>query len=668
MHLNLKTISSKLMFWGGLLVFVICLTLGLSSYFQAKKSIMITIEESLPGKAEDGAKLIAAKIEKDLAILDSYAQNEAIVSMDAGKQLAVFQHMQKQYGYKEIWVAKSDGEVMLTNGNKINIASRDYFKKALQGETNLSDPVISQADNMMIVVMASPIRDKNNNIIAILMASYDGKKISEITNHITFGKSGYAFILNKQGTKLAHPQYELVMKMDNDLENIKKNPNLTEVVELEKRMIAGEKGYGAYFYNGIDKEMGFAPIPGTDWSLGVAIPMEELLAPLNSLRLGILLVFLVMLVIGLSLNYNTGRLISRPIVTAIHHANQMGQGDFTADIAPVFLARPDEIGDLARALDEMTKSMRSMIGNISISTHELAASSEELLSSGENVAANMQETSASTEEIAAGMEEVSAAIEQINASSQDINSNLIQVDRQAQTGHEDAQKIEARAIKVQEASQLSQAAAIKMYTEIKEKVLLAIEDAKVVDEISGLAQNIAGIADQTNLLALNAAIEAARAGEQGRGFAVVADEVRKLAENSSDSVTAIQTLTKQVHAAIVNLINNASALLKFINEDVVRDYDMLVELGSQYKEDADMVSGLTESISLSIKNVMNAMQEINRAIDSTSATIEETAAGTQEIAKGSEQAAAAACEISQASGKLASQAEHLNLLVTKFKM
>ncbi len=664
----MKSIGAKLMFYGGIVVVVVCLVVGLGSYLQTKSSLQSIINETMPSKAEDGAKLISSYLKKDMAVLDNIALTNDIATMNWSKQKPLLQKLQVKMGYKDIGIAVPDGQLSLANDKKVNIADRAYFKLAMQGQSSVSNPIVSKADNSIVISVASPIKNSKNKVIGVLMATFDGKKLSEISNQVKYGKTGYAFMIDQQGTTIAHPKYEQVLNMDNAFENLKKDPELAQLVELEKRMVAGEKGYGTYSYKGLDKEMGFAPVEGTSWSVAVVCDTDELMASLNKIRNGIIIIAIIMLILGMAGNYNTGRLIARAIATSSDHARTMGEGDFTGHLDQRFLSREDEVGVLAKALDQMTKSIRTMLSDISNNTHELAASSEELLASGENVAASMQQSSASTEEIAAGMQEISAAMEEINASSQDINTNLLQVNKDAENGHEEAQKIEKRALKVQQASQNSQAGAIRMYNEIKDKVLLAIEEARVVDEISSLAENIAGIANQTNLLALNAAIEAARAGEQGRGFAVVAEEVRQLAEDSAEAVTGIQQLTKQVQGSIANLVSNSNSLLQFINEDVVKDYDMMVNIGSQYKEDADMVTALTDKVNNNIRTVIIAMQEINRAIDVTSGTIEQTAAGAQEIAKGSEQAASAAVDISQASRKLADNAEHLGVLVGQFKI
>jgi methyl-accepting chemotaxis protein len=663
---NMK-LSTKFMFYGSIVVLVICTVLGVNSYLQAKKGLEAMVQETMTAKAQDAARLIANKIEIDLNELHNIAESPAMVSMNHLEQQSFLADIKNQIKYKDIAVATPDGSIIMSDGHNYNIANKEFFKLAMQGESNITEPILTRPDGRMQVYLATPIISLSK-ILGVLVATYNGNNLYDVTNNLSFGKTGYAFVINEQGTKIIHPQYEMVTAMDNDLKNVQKNPALKDLVALQKRMIAGEQGFGAYTYNGIDKVMGFAPIPGTKWSLAVTSPVQELMNSLDELKNGIIVITLIMLLIGLLANYNMGYQISRSIVASVAQAKLMEQGDFTQDVAPAFLARNDELGELSRALDRVTKSIRNLVGEISNSTHELAASSQELLAAGEDIAANMKQSSTSTAEIAAGMEEISAAMEEINASSQDMNLRLMKVNAEAENGHAEAKNIEARALRVQQLSQSSQAAALSMYDEIKGKVLLAIEDARVVSQISGLAENIAGIAKQTNLLALNAAIEAARAGEQGRGFAVVAEEVRRLAEDSAAAVNGIQQLTKQVQSSITNLVNNANSLLTFINEDVVRDYDLLVEFGSQYKADADMSHALTETISSNIATVILAIQEINRAIDATSATVQQTATGAQQIAKGSEKTAGAAGDINRASHTLADNAEKLRKLVDLLKV
>lgn len=660
-------LQTKMMLFSSVIVLLICTVLGINSYMQAKKGLEEVVRETLIAKAEDSARLIGNKIKFDLDALNSIAQSPAVISMDSSIQEPFLNSVKSSMGYKELAVATPKGIIIMSDGRSYNVARKEYFQLAIQGNHSISEPILNQDDGSMQIYLSCPIITESK-ILGVLIASYDGRNLYDISKNLNFSQSGYAFAINKYGTKILHPRYEMVLTADNDLANTNPTPDMNKLIALQTRMIKGEKGFGEYTYKGIDKVMGFAPIPETSWSLAVTAPTNELMKSLTGLEAGIIIITIVMLLLGLLANYIFGQRISRNIVAAIKQAKLMEQGDFSQNVDPSFLNRNDELGELSRALNRVTITTRNSIALLYDSIHELASSSQELLAAGENISSNMKQSTSSTAEIAAGMEEISAAMEEINAASQDMESGLTRISKETNHVHTEAINIEKRALQVHELSLGFQAAALSMYNEIKAKVLLAIDEAQVVKEISGLAEDIAGIADQTNLLALNAAIEAARAGDQGRGFAVVAEEVRRLAEDSAVAVHGIQKLTNQVQNSIANLINNANALLIFINEDIVRDYRKLVEFGSQYKADADMTHSLTETVSNNIQTIIRVISEIGLAIDATSSTIQQTAAGAQQIARGSETTAALAATINTASNDLAENAGKLQVLISQIKI
>jgi methyl-accepting chemotaxis protein len=665
--MNKMKLSGKLMLYVSMIVLVMCTVLGINSYIQAKKGLEAMVQETITNKAQDTARLIGNEIQMDLDALNDIARSTAIVSMNKPVQEAFLADIKSSMNYTDLAVATPDGGIQLSDGRHYNIARKEYFQLAMNGTRIISEPMLNQATGGMQIYIACPIIS-GNKVLGVLVAINDAKNLYNLSKNFSYSKTGDAFAVNQYGTKILHPRFEMVLAMDNDFVNEAQDPSLKELVALEKRMIKGENGFGTYTYKGIYKCMGFAPIPGTKWSLAVTAPMDELMQSLSELRNRIIIITFAMLLLGLLAAYFIGYRISSNIIVSIKQAKLMEHGDFTQDVDPAFLKRGDELGELSRALDRVTVTTRKLMSIISNSSHELAASSQELLATSDNISSNMKQSTSATAEIAAGMEEISAAMEEINASSQDMELTLARVKAEANNVSAEAANIESRAMQVHELSQSSQTAALGMYNEIKEKVLQAIEDAQVVKEISALAQDIAGIANQTNLLALNAAIEAARAGAQGRGFAVVAEEVRRLAENSAAAVNDIQKLTKQVQYSIANLVNNANALLDFINEDVIRDYNLLVEFGSQYKADADMTYALTETVNKNIQTVIEAISEINRAIDATSSTVQQTAAGAQQIARGSGITADLAASISTASHDLAKNAENLRKLISTIKV
>ncbi|HWR40148.1 MAG TPA: methyl-accepting chemotaxis protein [Patescibacteria group bacterium] len=373
-------------------------------------------------------------------------------------------------------------------------------------------------------------------------------------------------------------------------------------------------------------------------------------------------------IIGSASAVVTTRSIVRPLKAAVGYFERMAASDFSMQVSSEALERKDEIGDMARAMNKMIANMREVIRTLSVSAEHLAAASQELSASASQSANGANSVAASTEQISAGLETVSASAEEITASAENAGANLTQISHNAANGNQVAKGVEQQAVNLQQSAQGSRQSAVLLYDDISKRVVRAIADAKIVDEISGMASSIANIAGQTNLLALNAAIEAARAGEQGRGFAVVAEEVRKLAEESAKAVGGIQDLTKKVQAAIGVLVDNSDELLRFINGTVRKDYDAFVNVGEQYKKDADSFLHITSEIGAKLHQVSEEMNEINKAIESVAATIEESASGTQVISHGTVDVSQSLQEITRAANTLAETAGGLNQLVMRFKI
>jgi len=663
-----KSVTARFVVYIASLLIIICGSLGLIAINTASNALINNIIQQLPAKAEDGANLVASKIAARLESVVTLSHMPGMESMDWSAQFAVLAKEQERLDFMHMGVATADGECRFTNGATANLLDRDYFMRALAGEACMSDPVINRVDGSLSFVFASPIYDDSEQVQGVLVGLSDSLELSEIAGSVTFGETGYAYILNKEGTTIAHPNISLVVNGDNDFENVKEDPSLAPLVELEKKMVAQQTGFGEYVYGGEVNYLGYAPIPGTLWSIAVTSTEDEALADVDKLRIAIVAVTLIALLIGIIFAFVLGRIIGQAVGKISRNLDKVAAGDLTGEFDDKALERQDEFGVSARSLKQMITGLRNMVNSITNSSHEVAGASQQLAAQGENIAATMEQVAASSQQIAAGMEELAASTQQITASGQEIDAALNLLHQEAAEGHRQAGEIEKRALQVQQGAEKSQQNAVQVYDAIQAKLEKSIAEARVVEQISNLAENIAGIADQTNLLALNAAIEAARAGEQGRGFAVVAEEVRKLAEDSSQAVAGIQSLTRQVQDAIGVLIDNSHDALNFMTEDVMRDYKLMVNIGKQYKQDSEAVYDLTEKISQNVNQVMSAMQEINRSIEATAATVEESTAGSQEIARGSEAAAQAAEEINQASRRMAENAEQLTKLIAQFKL
>lgn len=328
--------------------------------------------------------------------------------------------------------------------------------------------------------------------------------------------------------------------------------------------------------------------------------------------------------------------------------------------------REDEIGVLSEELNTVIGSLEAIAREVLESSAQVANSAGQLSTSAQEVNSSTMEISSSVQQIAQGAELQARKVEETTANMQEVTVSVQQVAQEAETAAETSEEAAAIAAKGDDATAL----AMSKMSEVEEVITRSAEAVKILgarsEEIGHIVDMITQIADQTNLLALNAAIEAARAGESGRGFSVVAEEVRKLAEGSGKAAEQIGTLIREVQqgtADAVAAMQEGTKEVSSCSTVVHESGDALKQISAGVRETARLARSIAQAMSQQAKRI----EEVDKAMGDIAAVVEENAASAQETAAAAEEQTACMEEITSSSQELAEMAERLEKAVGRFK-
>ncbi len=391
---------------------------------------------------------------------------------------------------------------------------------------------------------------------------------------------------------------------------------------------------------------------------------DVMVAGQNKQLIGIVVGILIF-VIAIIVELLSARGISRPIITLTERLQQMTNGDLSGP--PLKIQSKDEVGQLMAATNTMADILNRLLQHIQTVSNDVATQSEELLQSTTEVKTGTEQIVNTMTEIAGGTEELASHTTAIATSMNDFAGKVTAVHQSNKDVQHYSQDVKALAKEGRDlmSSSTKQMGAIQRI--VKDAVDPVDGLSKQTQEISKLVTVIQSIASQTNLLALNAAIEAARAGEQGKGFAVVADEVRKLAEQVSFSVGDITNIVRNIQ----DDSNRVTASLEQGYGEVEKGTRQITTTNATFHHIADAIEAIATNIeqtSSELDDVVHNTDTINKSVDEMAAISEQSAAGIQETSATIEQAASSMEEIKHSSEYLAEMAEQLNSLIRRFKL
>jgi methyl-accepting chemotaxis protein len=507
------------------------------------------------------------------------------------------------------------------------LGDRSYFKKAMSGKYALSDVLISRVTGSPVVIAAAPIYS-DGEVQSVLIGRLDAGIFSEVTDPLGYGEYGNAFIINGGGVFIAHENREFVNDRRNYIDEVNDNSGLAEIAAMLSRMIAGEKGIEKFCYRGVEQIFVYTPIPGTDWSLAINSLSSEVYSETQILLYQLMVATVLAITIGIVVTVTISRGITDPITQIQMQFTMIAKGDLT----PRFIIkRSDEIAMLQNAINTTLDTLSELM-------RKIRSESGRLVNNSDTLSDNMDETSIVVDRIVSAIDNVqdltlsqSAGVEEAHASINQITSSISRlnqlIEEQVTNVEESSSSIEQiitnnRSVTDALEKNTEKANVLRDNSENGREQLqdVSIKIGEIVKQSAHLIEVtdvIETIASQTNLLSMNAAIEAAHAGEAGKGFSVVADEIRKLAENSGEQAKTISNVLKSISASIEEVkhtTDNALTQFSRIVDQIQLVLDEENHIRNTMDEQAigshdilEMLKGLKQ-ISIEVKDKSNEMQ------------------------------------------------------------
>ncbi|NLD91438.1 MAG: methyl-accepting chemotaxis protein [Fibrobacter sp.] len=595
-----------------LLLSIVALGVGIISYLLAFNAMEKQQVETAPQMAIQGSQIIRNKLDSYLFTINAIAERNDIRSMDWNIQKPVLEQEIKRVGFLGMGIIDPGGNAIYPDGSTASLGDRAYFKDAIKGKSCFSEVIISRVNNKPVMMVAAPVKNKNNQIAAVLIARLDGTWLSDITDNIGFGKGGYSYIIDSKGTFIAHVDREFVSKQRNFIIESEKDSSYADISRILQTMTDGTTGYGEYRFSGADQFIGYTLIPETTWSIAVGAGKKQAFKLITTMRSYIIFLSFGFIIIGAVISILISRSIVRPVIktTAMLKDISEGDGDLTKRLE---INTNNEIGDLAQYFNKFIEKLQDIIISIKDNADVVAVSAAKFSTVSSGISSTIKEINAETKTVASTTEKSSENIKSLAATAEEISGATNGV----------ASAVEEMSLSLNEVLKNCQ----KEFMIVEDATSQVQNSTSIISQLDAGAKSISRIVDiidniakQTNLLALNATIESASAGEAGRGFAVVANEVKNLSKKTS---LATQDIAKQVKdmqmnaESAVQAIGNFSKMINDIN-DVSKTIVIAVE------EQSKAVNEITKnisSVSSGTRNVAENVSESARNLTHVSETI-----------------------------------------------
>lgn len=603
----------------------------------AKQSILKIQETSLTSEVQAACEKINGNLDRKGMLVKQLANDQSIIDFMAAvpsreavkntpgydKVLKTLQNTKESNGNDidlVYFVSESGNVIIKHNEQEVpqdwNLLNRQwYLDTKAKGDTFYTAPYKDATTGKMVVSVTQPVIKDGKNLGATGIDLTIEEIVSIISNY-KVGSNGYLVLLDRDGVIMYHPDKSYILQ---------KVPDVLK--DVGQNMVEGKKSVVSRVVNGQSKILAYAPISSNGWSIMAVQPEKEVLKPVTSIRNLIIAVYAVALLVLFIFTYLRMKKTLKDIPSIINGMNMVKSGKLNTILT---VKSEDEIGQIQENFNIMTNTIKNLIistqnvsGKISLFSNQLFevvksvnASSKETSKAIENISIGAINQAKDAEDAASVALELDTKFEEILKTSDILNITV----REA----ESINKLGLKAVEVlKEKNNFTNTASESIEQTVKKLEVKSNNIKTILDTITSISQ-------QTNLLALNASIEAARAGEAGRGFSVVADEIRKLAEASSNSAEEIKNIVVSIQSEVREAVSKSSenrAVIEEQNESVKNVNESFNRISKNIN---DMILKIDES-SRAISELSTFKEAIVSRVTSISSVSEETAAATERV-------------------------------------
>ena len=632
------SIRFKLILIFGLLIAIASLVEGLLAIRTARKAVTEKVETHLIDKAADTTEIIQGRVTALFQFLQGISRMPVFTNETASfteKMAALQKEVAVNTVLHEAVITDAHGSMYTKTGAAISVRNAEWYQIAMSGKNFMSEPQESLTDGRLILTIAVPIYNAEHTIIGTIAAGVLAEWLSDQIDDIVVGQTGYCHIVDSNGLIIAHKNFDWVTQKFNGAVKGKQDAAYASYGQFIQSILNTEKSaVGFYEYGGHQYIASYAKVAATGRIVIITAPYNEFMGTVNALRASMIGIGVIILVIALIIVSLVAGMMVKPIKTVVSVLKNIaqGEGDLTVRL-PVH--GNDEITDMAEYFNETIAKIGKSIRTVGVNSNtmeeignELASNMTETASAVHQISANIDGVKQQAMTQAASVTETAATIEEIVRTIKQLNNSI---ETQAASVAQSSSSVEQMVANIASIGQT-----LGKTDEVIKSLTSATGDGKatlvtsntvtqkIAEESGSLMEAssvIQHIASQTNLLAMNAAIEAAHAGEAGKGFAVVADEIRKLAEESSMQGKTITATLKTLSGEIETL----SASSKTVEEK----FNAIFTL-------AEQVKGMSTRLTEAMQEQENGSKEVLIAIKSINTVTIEVQAGSEEMLKGGE--------------------------------